>query len=163
MKYVTVCLLVSVLFVFTGCAQLQELQGRIAQAEVELTRNENVIKELENKSAIVQARVDEKQTRLESAILAGDVKATQDINEALRKERNEQAVITEALKKALRDNNEVKNIVSAVKQQTKNANTPMDYLLGILAVAGSIFGVHGIGQRQRRKIAERNQLNPNTS
>lgn len=164
MKVLTVCYLIVIGLALTGCFGIQDLQVRIAQAEVDLNSTQVTLDAAREDYKVIQGKIDEGSTKLDAAIQSGNVEAQIAAKKEVDKARVEAARINDRIIQAEKDNDQLKNVVTAVKNQTENATGPMDYLLAIGSVAASIFGVGGVvsamGQRQRRKISEANQLNP---
>ena len=156
-------LLVSVMFL-SGCSMFQELQERVFKAEQDLNASQTALEDARDDFETAQAAVDVKQTAIENAIAMGDLETAKLLSAELAAIRADATAANEKVKEAEKNFNQFGDALTATKNQLKDASSPWDYVYGIASVILGFFGLgsatYGIGQRQRRKIAEQNQLNP---
>lgn len=165
MKILTVCFVC--LFLLSGCSMLEDLRQRMAIAEDNVNKSTREMEDARDEFDKRQAVVDEKQTALEAAISKGDFETATSLTSEISAARVEAARANESLKQAEKDVDQLKDLANAAKYEVDNAKTPWDYILGGLVLLGSVFGVggtlKGVSERQKRKIAEANQLNPKST
>lgn len=165
MRIITLCYMLLVVTLFlSGCSMFQELQQRVSDAERDLNASQTALEDARDDFEDKQAAADAKQAAIENAIAMGDLETAKLLSAELTAVRAAAAEANERVKDAEDNFDQFGDALTATKNQLENAKGPMDYIYGIASVILGFFGVggisHGIGQRQRRKIAEQNQLNP---
>jgi len=165
MKLLTVCFVC--VFLLTSCSMFDGLAGRMQRAEDNLNASEDKLKEARKEFEEKQAKVDAKQADIENAISIGDLETAKALSAQLSIIRGEAAAANERVKDAEDKVDNLGDLANAAKVEYENSSTPWDYILGIIAVVGGLFGgggiLKGVSERQKRKISEENQLNPRTS
>lgn len=152
-------LLVAMGFTSTGCAQLQELRERITQAEQDVNKSKDELTEARKEFETKQDVLNEKQTSLEIAIQAGDFETAKAIATEVSKARVDAATANEKVKQAEKNVDQLSDVKNAAIKQYEDANSPWDYILGGVAILGSLFGVGGLQQGMSAKKQVKAQAN----
>lgn len=164
MKYLAPCYILLFAILFTGCSAIQELQDRLAQAEEDMNASEQMLVDAVQDNKDAQKASDEKQTEMEAAISEGDFETATRLQSELSTLRVEATKTNSAVEQATKDLDKLGDVKTAAQGQLENASSPMDWLLGGIALIGTLIGGKGIvsavSERQRRKITEQQQLNP---
>lgn len=165
MKILTVCFVC--VFLLSGCGMLDDLRQRIAVAEDNVNKSTRVMENARELFDRRQAIVDEKQTAMEAAISKGDFETATRLTSEISAARIDAAKADDALREAEKNTDQLKDLANAAKYEYDNSKTPWDYILGGIALVASVFGggsfLSAKSERQKRKIAEENQLNPRTN
>lgn len=140
------------------------LAGRMQRAEDNLNASENKLTEARKEFEAKQAKVDAKQTDIENAIAIGDLETAKALSAQLSIVRGEAAAANERVKEAEESVDQLGDLANAAKVEYENSSTAWDYIQGIGVILISLLGgggiLKGVSERQKRKIAEENQLNP---
>jgi len=167
MKILTVCFVC--LFLLSSCSMFDGLLQRMQVAEDNLNKSQNELDDARKEFDAKQADVDARQTELENAIAIGDLETAKLLSVQVSAARADAKEANDRVKEAEKDFDQLGDLANAAKYEYDNSTNTWDYISGIIVLLGGFFGVGGIvkgvTERQRRKIAEENQLNPrpNTS
>lgn len=153
----TMIQLLLVLFVLVsmgGCSAIQELQERVKQAEQDLNASKMELIDARNNFELLQKDLDKKQVELEAAIEKGDFETATRLKDDVSDAREKVAVANEKVKQAEEKVDLKEDAKKAAETQFQNAEDPMDYVLGGLALIASFFGVGGTvnSMRANRKV-----------
>lgn len=162
MKILTVCFVC--VFLLSGCGMLDDLRQRIAVAEDNVNKSTREMEDAREKFDERQAVVNEKQAAMEAAISKGDFETATRLTSEISAARIDAAKADDALREAEKNTDQLKDLKNAAIYEYENSTSPWDYIMGGIVLLASVFGVggtlKGVSERQKRKIAEENQLNP---
>jgi membrane protein involved in colicin uptake len=144
-------LVLFVLVSLTGCAQLQELQERLAQAEKDWNASTVALQEARKEFEAKQEKLNEKQNALEIAVKAGDFELAKVLTDSVADARVEAATANEKVKTAEKQVDRFADAKTMAERQLEDANDPWDYILGGLSIIGTVFGVGGLGNSMRKQ------------
>lgn len=162
---ITLCYMMLSVFILSGCSMFDGMLERMQTAEQNLNASQDEMRDARDEFDARQAVVDARQAEIENALAIGDLEMAKALSAQAMIARADAAAANERLKAAEENVDQLGDIANAAKIEYDNSTTTWEYIKGIAILLGGFFGVGSLGygavQRQRRKITEQNQLNPN--